>query len=388
MPRRTIIDVLRKGNQELFHSSILAWLLDPDGEHGYGPAFLHAFARTVEERGCPKMWAALQAGPVARITTETAAHKSRYDIVLRIGPVAVVIENKTKSLGDEPQFEKYRGDNYVLVALGLCGISFSSAVHDKYPVVTYGDVLALLDRLPEPPPSDFRVLADHYREFLRRELAVLSEIDGWYTTGDPARGAAVPALVDCVGTCTQNDRRFLNLYLLEHLRRQLLQSSRWGRCRLKLDKNMQSGVWLAAFGVEGEGGVFRYADPLAALWKQHDVSVWFHIELWDGVLASVGDRAAGVIQLRCGATTKPKELADRFRAARPLRDGEKYPSRVGAEAGSYYLLARPLVKAHLTAMQFVCQLDLFAESFGTFTVGTSAGGGIEVNAVVGSPSTA
>lgn len=32
-PNRTIIDILRKGNQELFHSSMIAWFLDPHGEH-------------------------------------------------------------------------------------------------------------------------------------------------------------------------------------------------------------------------------------------------------------------------------------------------------------------------------------------------------------------
>jgi hypothetical protein len=143
MFKRTIIDILRKGNQELFHSSIMAWLLDPDGEHGYGPGFLNAFAQTVEQRGCAKMREALETGQVTRIKTEATAHKSRYDIELQVGPVTVVIENKTKSLGGEVQFENYGGKN--IVALGWCAISFSPGVHSKYPVVTYGDVLAILD---------------------------------------------------------------------------------------------------------------------------------------------------------------------------------------------------------------------------------------------------
>src|SRR4051812_1478251 len=106
MGSRTIIDILRKGNQELFHSSIIAWLLDPLAEHGLGRGFLDAFAEVVEQRGNPKMRSALGVSSTLRVSTETTARKSRYDIVLRIGPTTVVIENKTKSLGDEPQFEK------------------------------------------------------------------------------------------------------------------------------------------------------------------------------------------------------------------------------------------------------------------------------------------
>src|SRR4051794_13722152 len=51
MGSRTIIDILRKGNQELFHSSIIAWLLDPLAEHGLDTGFLNAFAEVVEQRG-------------------------------------------------------------------------------------------------------------------------------------------------------------------------------------------------------------------------------------------------------------------------------------------------------------------------------------------------
>jgi PD-(D/E)XK nuclease superfamily len=79
MGGRTIIDILRKGNQELFHSSIIAWLLDPEGEHGFGPGFLHGFAEAVERSGCPKMRSALQTSSTTTITTETTARRSQYD---------------------------------------------------------------------------------------------------------------------------------------------------------------------------------------------------------------------------------------------------------------------------------------------------------------------
>ena len=37
---RTIVDILQRGNLELFHSSMVAWLIDRKGEHGKGRSVL------------------------------------------------------------------------------------------------------------------------------------------------------------------------------------------------------------------------------------------------------------------------------------------------------------------------------------------------------------
>ena len=55
----TMIDVLRRGNQELFHSSMIGWLLDPNAEHGFGSAFLSAFSALLAERGEARLQDAL-----------------------------------------------------------------------------------------------------------------------------------------------------------------------------------------------------------------------------------------------------------------------------------------------------------------------------------------
>jgi hypothetical protein len=364
MPR-TIVDILRKGNQELFHSSVIAWLLDPQGEHGYGSAFLDAFARLVEEKGLPQFRAALQGTPVVKIRTEASGKKSRYDIRLDIGTKIVVIENKTKSLGEDSEFETYKGQNIVLVALGLCEMSFTEQVKSEYPLVTYTDVLAMLDGLPDIPSSDFKVLTDHYRQFLRRELAVLAEIDLWYATGDPTHALAALEVVDTAGTYTQNDRRFLNLYLLNLFRRDLLKSPKWKHCRVSMDKNMKSGVWLAVFEVEKEVSVYCHSDAISAVCKEQDASIWFHVELWDGVLAKDEESTAGVIQVR-GQARDAKAFAECFRRLRSLREGESYSARMKKGAGSFYVLARPLLRKHLTANTFIKQLHHFAEGLGSF----------------------
>ncbi len=363
--QRTIIDILRKGNQELFHSAIIAWLLDPKGEHGFGAGFLNAFAETVEDKGYPKFRTALQASPTVKITTETTGPQSRYDIRLEIQSTFVVIENKTKSLGDDPQLEKYQGENTILVALGLCDLSFSEQVKGKYPLVTYDEVVTILGRLPELPGSAFKVLVDQYRQFLNRELEILWNIDRWYATSDSAHAAKILELVEGIGAYTKNDRRFFNLYLLERLRRDLVKSPRWKHCRLEIYKNTQSGVSLALFDAEKEASIYCYKNGLAAVCKEQDATIWFHLELWDGVLATDGESSAGVIQLRC-KTKNAKIFVEGFRRMRPLEKGESYSARMKKDARSHYLLARPLHKKHLTANEFRKQLEDFAATLGRF----------------------
>jgi len=40
--RENLISVLARGNQELFHSAFLAWLLKPTSAHGLGTRFARA----------------------------------------------------------------------------------------------------------------------------------------------------------------------------------------------------------------------------------------------------------------------------------------------------------------------------------------------------------
>jgi hypothetical protein len=208
------------------------------------------------------------------------------------------------------------------------------------------------------------VLAEHYRRFLRRELDILAQIDTWYATGDPAQVGAVLDSFGSAGTDTENDRRFLNLYLLERLRRELAASPRWRHCRVKTDKNMQSGVWLAAFDLERCG--FGYEAALASLCEREQAAIWLHVELWAGVLAGDADATAGVLQVRCTAKDAATFAAD-FRRVRPTQEGEGAPIRRQKHAGSFYLLSRPLRRSQLTGVGLVEELERFAESLGRYS---------------------
>ena len=47
---RTIVDILKRGNLELFHSSMVAWLIDSKGEHGKGTSVLAKLAETLSPK--------------------------------------------------------------------------------------------------------------------------------------------------------------------------------------------------------------------------------------------------------------------------------------------------------------------------------------------------
>src|SRR6266536_4971548 len=117
---RTIIDVLRKGNLELFHSSMLCWLMDESMDHNLGRAFLDGFANILCEKGFPELRNALQKSAPTSITTEFSGREGRSDVELRFpGGVRFIIENKIKSIGKSEPLERYARNGAKVIALGF-----------------------------------------------------------------------------------------------------------------------------------------------------------------------------------------------------------------------------------------------------------------------------
>lgn len=107
---RTIIDILKKGNQELFHSDMLAWMMNPEAEHGMGNYMLRSIADLLADRGDRTLVDLLAQG-LPTIQTEVSKSKHRYDIVVCVGKITVIFENKTKSVGADLQLGAYEGDD-------------------------------------------------------------------------------------------------------------------------------------------------------------------------------------------------------------------------------------------------------------------------------------
>jgi hypothetical protein len=90
---RTLVDILRKGNQELFHTSIISWLLDPKAEHGFGTTYLNELAELLSKKGDKSLKEELDKGiPVVR--SEATSYKKRYDIEIQTNKSTFVFESK------------------------------------------------------------------------------------------------------------------------------------------------------------------------------------------------------------------------------------------------------------------------------------------------------
>lgn len=363
---RTIIDILRKGNQELFHSSMIAWLMDPNksDEHFLEDGVLRGLGKILRAKGKNELDEAVESCSIEEIKTEVRSRKSIYDIQIDLGEgkKKIILENKTKSLGTETQFEKYEHSDSLLVALGLCEISFSPTVADNYPLLIYRDILEVLDGL-NVPANDFGTLTRHYMRFLERELSLLDLIVECYERGDTKRHGALRETLLKSESWTDNDVRFLNLYFLEKFKARLNSSGFFGNCQWRSSKNMISGTWLAGDLPKP----YALSDDLAALQSANDAKLWVHFELQPGVFAKSLDDDAAVIQLRARVEGDKRAFLSRFQEIMgQLHERETHPRRVKQTAADFYLIRRLLSKKELVFENFERVSKEFLERFGRF----------------------
>jgi hypothetical protein len=113
---RNVIDIFARGNQELFHSAFLAWLLDRHENHGFGNSFcsrIIGLLRGNSGHDPDKEYV---------VATEYRSGRSRFDIILRPKDPAsavkgLVLENKIKSFGNHLQLDKYKDEGYDVAVL-------------------------------------------------------------------------------------------------------------------------------------------------------------------------------------------------------------------------------------------------------------------------------
>lgn len=368
-----MIDILRRGNQELFHSSMIAWLLDPTAEHGLGTCFLEGFGAKLADKGNADLQTEYEAALPKSVCTEVSSNRSRYDIEIRFEKTRFVVENKTKSLGTVSQLQKYEEDDVVPIALGLCDVSFSENL--KYPLVLYRDILNILRGIVTKSDNKFSSLIEHYQEFLERELEILDLIDECYAQGNHDVRPRLLRLVDC-SVRTENDLRFFNLFLLEKFRREFLEKrSRWDGVEWMTNKNMSSGVWLSSYNELPNHNElpnsYSLPDSIEHLCREAKTKLWFHLELKKSLFMVEDQDKVGDLQLRC---SKPKKmesgrLAQNFKDAYQHTGGPHIFGRTpNAGWNSFYLVRRDLTEKVLTFDKLEEEMIDFYEQFGSFSL--------------------
>ncbi len=187
--RFNIFEAIGVVRQELRHSDLLAFLLDPRGSHGLGDAFLKrmlqrvlATNKTVRASVTPlelELWS------LHRV--EVRREWNNIDVLLldEGHKLAVIIENKIGTSEHSGQLHRYyevvkqHYPGWQIIGLYLTPIGESPS-HQSYLPVDYGSVAEVMDALAESRGSvlnpDVKILIIHYTEMLRRNIVGDSEV--------------------------------------------------------------------------------------------------------------------------------------------------------------------------------------------------------------------
>jgi hypothetical protein len=105
-----IFRVLRNGETEIRHSNVLAWLLDPQGDHGLGDTFLREFVLSAVESTDQHSISVSEAYLLDFDDVRILREFHNIDILIESESkkLIVVIENKIRSTDGNNQLEKYR----------------------------------------------------------------------------------------------------------------------------------------------------------------------------------------------------------------------------------------------------------------------------------------
>ena len=110
-PPFNVFDVLRNAEYEIRHSNVLAWLLDPNENHGIGDRFLRNFIRCLNEKADKQGIKRINVPGDDEMAAARVERETLYvDILIkfRLAPLVLAIENKTVARMDE-HYDQVRG---------------------------------------------------------------------------------------------------------------------------------------------------------------------------------------------------------------------------------------------------------------------------------------
>ncbi|WP_434040993.1 MULTISPECIES: PD-(D/E)XK nuclease family protein [Sorangium] len=170
-----LLSILRQSRQELYHSALLAWLLDPQGRHGFGSRFLEALLRR-----CTSDLPTAQLNR-ARPTLEVSQGNARADIVVTGPALCLVIENKVDAR-EQPQqcdrlyesFGRAPGALFIFLSpSGRAPETAAGAAWEAFKPMSYADIAAMLREALTATPG--KGATAHGREAASNYLATLEK---------------------------------------------------------------------------------------------------------------------------------------------------------------------------------------------------------------------
>jgi hypothetical protein len=315
--KKNIIQVLKSGNQELFYSSFLAWLLDSSGDHGLADQFSKWFLNRIEI-------------PFSqfKVSTETAHLCGRIDILLDFNDGSqIAIENKTKSIGSEEQLEAYETSFKKLVLIGLVPENFPPSKRSD--VISYNEIrIALLSM--KRNTGSLSILVEHFLDYLEHLLLpfeLISKIGEGKISIDSAKNEFLrhKEIFE-----NENDQRFFQCVYFEKLRTYLSENRRdlvFGNTGYLEKNQLKDGShgtrWIIEKDRQGpafmEAIIYKTDIPgkitMQKKWKalferieEPDISP--RIELWMGPKDFLKEERLGMFQLGCWNPIMRKAFSD------------------------------------------------------------------------------
>jgi hypothetical protein len=173
--QENIISVFARGNQEMFHSAFLAWLLRSTAPHGFGDGFLRALLSHLPTD--------LQMPPFDRyiVKTEVRDGPCRFDILVQpteaSSPVkGLVFENKVKSFGHHLQLDSYKSRGYEVAVLALLPETLDAETRARYPVIEYRMIHDILRRQALAQSDHYHSMVTQYADFLDGTVGIFDAI--------------------------------------------------------------------------------------------------------------------------------------------------------------------------------------------------------------------
>lgn len=310
---RNLITVFARGNQELFHSAFIAWLLDERAPHSLGSAVLQEVLSLL---GIPMPNAGYT------IKTESCDRNCRFDLLIQSDGVpqlkkGLVFENKTKSLGQHLQLDRYRDQGYEVAALALLPQTLDESSRVRYPVIEYRQIRDIVSGVLarcRADSSPYQFIVEEYIRYLSKILGVFDAL-GAYCRGEACHDRLITSLSESAAdvVATDNDVRTLNYFYYCELEKYLTghhpelvfgagsykeheetgQNTRW-----IYEKNMQGPPYIESLVRDFSSGAapFRLHSALAGIHAEKSFTLAPRIEVWlDPARLLAGDGEATVV---------------------------------------------------------------------------------------------
>ena len=176
-----IFDVLKVTNTEIRHSNILAWLLDPNENHGIGDSFLKEFITKIVQRCSEDMCNPFDILLQDFYTYQIYREANNMDIVLlsKEEKTAIIIENKIWSGESSHQLNKYLEQSRLeysdckhLLYVFLTPDGYDSSNPYKWISLPYGDVINALENAIKEKriAPEVSLIVQNYIDIVRKKI--------------------------------------------------------------------------------------------------------------------------------------------------------------------------------------------------------------------------